>query len=145
MGKGITDKPFDILPRIYMCRKMNKHFNLLNMNEETRKVFLQRPIASFYSHEISDYLMRTNLCSLDKMSGSAKCGRKWCKVCMNLSRLNKFTSNVTRETNNINHKLDYDDNCLIHHLSCKYCSKRSLESFVKKVACIALAFQQYRR
>ena len=126
---------------------MNKNFNLLNMNEETRKVFLQRSIASFYSHEISDYLMRTNLSSLDRMLGSTKCGRKRCEVCMNLSWLNKFTSNVTRETNNINHKLDYDDNCLIYHLSCKYCSKRSLESFVKKVACksIALAFQQYRR
>ena len=81
------------------------------------------------------------------MIGSTKCGRKRCEVCINVSRLNKFTSNVTCETNNINHKLNYDDNCLIYLLSCKYCSKQSLESFVKKVACksVALAFQQHER
>ena len=116
------------------------------MNEETRKIFLQQPMVSFYSHEISEYLVRPNLCSLgsDRVN---KCGRKWCEVCMNVSRLNKFTSNDTCETNNINHKLNYDDNCLIYLLSCKYCSKQSLESFVKKVACksVALAFQQHER
>ena len=66
---------------------------------------------------------------------------------MNVPRLNKFTSNVTCETNNINYKLNYDDKCLIYLLSCKYCSKQTLESFVKKVACqsIALAFLQHER
>ena len=66
---------------------------------------------------------------------------------MNVSRLNKFTSNVTCGTNNINHKLNYDDNCLIYLLSFQYCSKQSLESFVKKVACksVALPFQQHQR
>lgn len=66
---------------------------------------------------------------------------------MNVSQLNKFTSNVTCGTNNINHKLNYDDNCLIYLLSFQYCSKQSLESFVKKVACksVALAFQQHQR
>ena len=66
---------------------------------------------------------------------------------MNMPRLNKFTSNVTCETNNINHKLNYDDKCLIYLLSCKYCSQQTLESFVKKVECksIALAFLQHER
>ena len=66
---------------------------------------------------------------------------------MNVSRLNKFTSNVTCETNNINHKLDYDDNSLIYLLSCKYCNKQSLESFAKKIACksVPLAFQQHEK
>ena len=86
------------------------------MNEEARKVFLQQPMVSFFFHEINDYLVRTNLCSLDRVIGSTICGRKRCEVCMNVSRLNKFTSNVTCETNNINHKLNYDSNCLIYLL-----------------------------
>ena len=68
MDKGITDKPFVVTyypPAIYMCRKINKKCDLLNMNEETRKIFLQRPMGSFYSHKIIDYLVRPNVCSLD--------------------------------------------------------------------------------
>ena len=83
--------------------------------------------------------MRPNLCSLDRVIGSTKSGRKWCEVFMNMPRLNKFTSSVTCETNNINHKLNYDDKCLTYLLSCKYCSKQTLESFVKKVACKSIA------
>ena len=83
------------------------------MNEETRKVFLQRPMVSYHSHEISDYLVRLNLCLLDRVIGSTKFGRKRCEICMNVSRLNKFISNVTCETSNIIHKLYYVDNYLL--------------------------------
>ena len=73
------------------------------MNEENRKVFLPRPIVSFYSRKISDYLVRPKLYSLDRVIGSTKCGKKRCQVCMNVSELNKFTSKVTCEANKINH------------------------------------------
>ena len=82
---------------------MDKNFYLLNMNEENRKVFLPRHMASFYSRKISDNLVRPKLYSLDRVTGSTKWGKKWCQVCMNVSELNKFTSKVTCETNKINH------------------------------------------
>ena len=34
-----------------MCRIMNKNFYLLNINKETRKVFLPQPMVSFYVRE----------------------------------------------------------------------------------------------
>ena len=85
---------------------MDKNFYLLNMNEENRKVFLPRPMVSFYSRKISDNLVRLKLYSLDRVIGitkCAKCGKKWCQVCMNVSELIKFNSKVTCETNKINH------------------------------------------
>ena len=54
------------------------------MNEENRKVFLPRPMVSFYSRKISDYLVRPELYSLDRVIGSTKCGKKRCQVCMNV-------------------------------------------------------------
>ena len=73
------------------------------MNEENRKVFLPRPMVSFYSRKISDNLVRPKPYSLDRVIGSTKCGEKRCQVCMNVSELKKFTSKVTCETNKINH------------------------------------------
>ena len=81
------------------------------MNEENRKIFLSRPMVSYYSRKISDYLVRTKLYSLDRVIGSTKCGKKRCQVCMNISELHKFTSKVTCETNKISHELNHDANC----------------------------------
>ena len=73
------------------------------MNIESWKVFLLRPIASFYSRKISDYLLRPKVHLLDRVIRSTKCGIKRCQVCMNVSELNKLTGNVTCEINKINH------------------------------------------
>ena len=43
---------------------------------------------------------------------------------MNVCETNTFSSNVTGETYKINHKLNFDDNCLIYLLSCKCCGKQ---------------------
>ena len=59
---------------------MDKNFYLLNMNEENRKVFLPRPMVSFYSRKISDNLVRPKLYSLDRVIGQlnvAKNGVKY--------------------------------------------------------------------
>ena len=101
-------------------RIINQNIYLLNMNEETNKVFSPRPTVSFRSpRKTSRYLVRAKLNPLDRVVGSMKCGKKRCEVCMNVSETNTFTSNVTGETSKINHKLTCDDNCLIYLLSCK--------------------------
>ena len=82
-------------------------------------------MVSFKSSlKISSYLVRAKLYPLDRVVGSMKCGKKRCEVCMNVSKTNTFTSYVTGETYKINHKLTYDDNCLIYLLSCKCCGKQ---------------------
>ena len=50
---------------------------------------------------------------LDRVVGSTKRGKKRYKVCMNVSETNTFTSKITGETYKINHKLTFDNNCLI--------------------------------
>ena len=103
-----------------LARIINQKFYLLNMNEETKKVFSPLPMVSFRSpREISSYLVRAKLYPLDRVVGSTKCGKKRCEVCVNVSETNRFTSNVTGETYKINKKLNCDDNCLIYLLFCE--------------------------
>ena len=57
----------------------SKNIYLLNMDEETKKVFLPRPMVSFRSpRKISSYLVRAKLYPLDRVVGSTKCGKKRC-------------------------------------------------------------------
>ena len=68
-------------------RMINQNIYLLNMNEETKKVFSPRPMVSFRSpRKISSYLVRAKLYPLDRVVGSVKCGKKRCEVCMSLKR-----------------------------------------------------------
>ena len=47
-------------------RIINQNIYLLNMNEETKKVFSPRPMVPFRSsRKISSYLVRATLCLLD--------------------------------------------------------------------------------
>ena len=95
------------------------------MNEENKKAFSPRPRISFRSpRNISSYLVRAKLISLDRVVGSTKCGKKKCEVCMNFSETNPFTSNVTDEAYKTNDKLTGDDNCLIYLFSSKCCGKK---------------------
>ena len=105
-------------------RTINQNIYILNMNEETKKVFSPRPMVSFRSpRKISSYLVRAKLYPLERVVKSTKCGKKRCEVCINVSETNTFTSDVTGETYKINYKLTCDDNCLIYLLSCKCCGK----------------------
>ena len=127
-AKGVKGIPFVVTyhPQLKnLGRIINQNIYLLNMNEETKKVFSPRPMVSFRSpRKTSSYLVRAKLYPLDRVVGSTKCGKKRCEVCMNVSETNTFTSNVTGETYKINHKLTCDDNCLIYLLSCKCCGKQ---------------------
>ena len=51
-----------------MTRRDNQNFYLLNVNEETKKVFLPRPMVSFGSLcKISSHLVRGKLYPLDRV------------------------------------------------------------------------------
>ena len=61
-------------------RIINENFYLLNLNEETKKLFSPRPMVSFKSpRKISSYLVRAKLYPLDRVVGSTKCGKKGVK------------------------------------------------------------------
>ena len=101
-AKGVKGIPFVVTyhPQLKnLGRIINQNIYLLNMNEETKKVFSPRPMVSFRSpRKTSSYLVRAKLYPLDRVVGSTKCGKKRCEVCMNVSETNTFTSNVTLET-----------------------------------------------
>ena len=54
------------------------------------------------------------------MVGSFKCNKPRCLVCVNVTET-KFTCRITDKPYKINHKFDYDENCLLYLLTCKHC------------------------
>ena len=56
-------------------------------------------------------------CSL----GSFKCSGKSCRVCMNVTESNTFSSSVDKKEHVINHSFNCNDKCIIHLLTCNKC------------------------
>ena len=126
-AKGVKGTPFIVTynPQLkHLGRIINQNIYFLNMNEETKKVFTPRPMVSFRSpRQISSYLVRAKFYPLERVVTSTKCGKKRCEVCVNVSETITFTSNVTGETHEANHKLTCDDNSFIYLFFCKCCGK----------------------
>ena len=63
-GKGVKGIPFVVTYRPQLKnlgRIVNQNIYLLNLNEESKKVFLPRPMVSFRSpRKISSYLVRVS-------------------------------------------------------------------------------------
>ena len=69
-------------------RITNQDIYILNMNEETKKMFSPRPMVSLRSaRKISSYLVRAKLYPLDRVVGSTKCDKEWCEFCINVSEM----------------------------------------------------------
>ena len=90
------------------------------MSSEVKAVFPPGPMVSFRSAR--NYFVRAKLYPLVRFVGS----RKWkkCKVCTNVAETDTFSSTVTGETFQRNHKLNCDDQCLVYLLKCKICKKQ---------------------
>ena len=77
-SKVVKGMPFVVTYHLQsknLGRIINQNIYLLNMNEDTERVFLPRPIVSFRSpRKISSYLVRTKFYPLDRVVGSTKCG-----------------------------------------------------------------------
>ena len=92
------------------------------MNCEVNRVFTPKPMVSFRSsRKISSYLVRAKLYPIERTVGSFKCGSKRCEVCKYITETDTFTSSITGETYEINHRLDSDDKCLVYLLTCNKC------------------------
>ena len=97
------------------------HIHLLYMNEEVKKVFQPGPMVSFGSpRNLNSYLVRAKLYLMERKKGSR------CRVCLNVSETETFTSTVTHTSYKINYSFDYNDKCLIYRLTCKTCLINSM-------------------
>ena len=110
-------KPFQSL--------INRHLNILYLDENAKEVFMPGPMVTFRSsRKLSSYLVRAKLYPLERVTGSCKCHGKRCAVCLNVSETSTFTSSVTHNTYKINHKLKCNSKCLIYLFTCKQCAKQ---------------------
>ena len=91
-----------------------KHFYLLHMDKEVKKIFPVAIIVSFKSaRKLSSYLVRAKLYLLQRTVGSFKCNKSRSQVCMNVIETEAFTSTATGESFKVNHKFNCDDKCYI--------------------------------
>ena len=104
---------------------INKHLNILNLDENAKEVFMPGPMVTFRSsRKLSSYLVRAKVYRLERVTGSCKCHGKRCAVFLNVNETPTFTSSVTHEAYKINHKFDCNSKCRIYLLTCKQCSKQ---------------------
>ena len=61
---------------------INKHLNILYLDENS---FLCLNTVTRSSRKLSCYLVRAKLYPLERVTGSCKCHRKRCAVCLNVS------------------------------------------------------------
>ena len=125
-SKGYKGIPFVVTyhPSLQcLSRKTKGNLNILYMSREAEAVFSPRPMVSFRStRRISSYLVRTKSYLLERCVDSMQCKKRRCKVCINVTETDTFSSTVTAETFQINHVLNCDGKCLIYLLKCKVCN-----------------------
>ena len=108
-----------------LSRIIKDNLNILYVSRESKAVFSPGPMVLFRSaRRIISYLMRGKLYPLERFVGSRQCKRRRCEVCTNVPVTDTFSSTVTGETFQINHKLNFDDKCFIYLLKCKVCKKQ---------------------
>ena len=96
---------------------INKHLNILYLDENAKEVFMPGPMVTFRSRrKLSNYLVRAKLYPLERVTGSCKCHGKRCATCLNFNETSIFTSSVTHETYKINHSFDCNSKYLFVNL-----------------------------
>ena len=104
---------------------IHRNLYLLHMNQKVKNILTPGPIVSYRSaRKTSSYLVRARLYLLERKVGSEECGKSRCEVCLNSQETVTFTSTRTGESFKINHKLNYNDNCLIYPPTRKCCGKQ---------------------
>ena len=66
--------------------------------------------------------------SKERKAGSCKCKGNRCRVCLNVSETETFTSTVTHTSYKINQSFNCNGKCLICLLTCKICLKQYVGS-----------------
>ena len=94
---------------------------LLYMNKESKKFFTRGPMVSFRSsRKIGSYLVRT------WTVWPFNCKRSRCQICIYVNETDSFTSTVTGETYNINHRFNSMEKSQIYLLTCIKCRRQYL-------------------
>ena len=66
---------------------INKHLNILYLDESAKEVFMPGPMVTFCSsRKLSSYLVRAKLYPLKRVIGSCKYRGKRCAVCLMLTK-----------------------------------------------------------
>ena len=76
------------------------------------------------TYSLSSYLVRAKLYPIERTVDSIRCGSKRCKVCKYITETDTFTSSVKGETYKINHRLEFNDKCLVYLFTCNKCIKQ---------------------
>ena len=63
---------------------INKHLNILYLDENAKEVFMRGPMVTFRSgRKLNSYLVRAKWYPLERVTGSCKCHGKRCGMCLN--------------------------------------------------------------
>ena len=86
----------------------------LHMDQELKRTFSPQPMVSYGSAcKLSSYLVRAKLYPTERKVGSCKCNSKRCEVCKNVLETDAFTCSNDQATYKINHKVNFNEKCLI--------------------------------
>ena len=93
---------------------INKHLNILCLDENAKEVFMPGPMVKFRSsRKLSSYLVRAKLYPPERLTGSCKChGNR--AMCLNFNETSTFICSVIHETYKINRKFDCSSRCRIY-------------------------------
>ena len=82
-------------------------------------------MVSYWSaRKLSGYLVWAKLYPIESEVGSCKCNGESCEVCKNVLETDKFTCSNDQTTYKMNHKLDCNEKCLVHLITCNKCLKQ---------------------
>ena len=69
------------------------------MNEKAKKVIIPGPMISLHSAtKLISYMVKAKTCPIEQTVGSFKCSGKRCQTCLNMNKMDTFTSTTTGDT-----------------------------------------------
>ena len=102
------------------CKTFNKELNK-DLNNFLHQVLRSPSEVLGRSVVISSDLVRAQLYPVERCVGFFNCKRPRWQICIYINETDSFTSTVTEETYNINHKFDCIEKCLNYLLTCNKC------------------------
>ena len=76
------------------------------------------------ARELSGYLVRVKLHSLERRVISYKCRSSRCQVCRNIIQVDMFICSNDQRSYKINSSFDCNEKCLIYLLTCNCCQEQ---------------------
>ena len=103
------------------------------MNEKAKKVIIPGPMISLHSaSKLISYLVKAKLYPIEQTVGSFKCSGKRCQTCLNVNKMDTFTSTTTGETYKKTHLFNCNCKFLVYLHTCKVCLKQYVGQTVEE-------------